>query len=51
VESVLDRAEGDTRSLAVAALEEQAVALRRGLGQSSLAIARLYDLGHGGLAP
>jgi tetratricopeptide (TPR) repeat protein len=51
VESVLGRAESDTRSLAVAALEEQAVALRRGLGQSSLAIARLYDLGHGGLAP
>lgn len=43
VDTVLVHAEKKIRQLAVAALQEQAEQLRRGLGQSGLAIARLYD--------
>ena len=49
VEEAIARAEDGTRQLAVASLEEQAVQLQRALGQSGLAVARLYDLNSAGV--
>lgn len=43
VEEALAISEQGVRQLSVAALEEQAQQLRRALGQSGLAVARLYD--------
>lgn len=43
VNGVLEQSEEGVRQLAVAALREQGEQLRRALGQSGLAIARLYD--------
>jgi len=51
VERIIERAEQGTRSLAIAALEEQAEQLQRALGQSGLAVARLYDLNSAEIAP
>ena len=51
VDRVITRAESGTRQLAVATLEEQAEQLQRALGQSGLAIARLYDLNSARVEP
>lgn len=49
--SVVAVAEEQVRQLAVVELEQQAQQMARALGQSGLAIARLYDLGSEGAAP
>ena len=43
--------ENNLRQVAVAELQDQARALSRSLGQSQLAIARLYDRGSTGVSP
>ncbi len=51
VEGALLMSESGLRRVAIAELEQQAVALARSLGQSRLAVARLYDRSSAGVTP
>ena len=51
VSAALLRSESGLRRVAIAELEQQALALSRSLGQSRLAVARLYDRSSAGVSP